>query len=231
MLHENDFHESSLFVTLTYDDDHLPPGSTLVKKDFQMFLKRLRYFIEPRQIKYFACGEYGSETLRPHYHAIIFGLSNLDEPIISKAWTLGYNYVGSVTNDSINYVSGYIQKKLDGPMAKAVYGSAKLIPFQLMSKGLGKQYVEKNREQLLQKIGLTVKGEEVSLPRYYKKILEVPTEVLYEKSLKHGENVKKILLARGIPEEQHEEYKARVARSQHEKNIRAKVALKERKKL
>lgn len=84
-------HNSAYFVTLTYDDAHVPmsayghpvtgeaqPVLTLCKRDFQLFMKRLRKRIAPQGIRYFACGEYGSKTFRPHYHAIIFGLELSD---------------------------------------------------------------------------------------------------------------------------------------------------------
>ena len=74
----------ALFLTMTYDDEHLPvvydPATervraTLVKTDFQKYIKRVRKSIHPQKIRYFACGEYGEETQRPHYHAIIYGIS------------------------------------------------------------------------------------------------------------------------------------------------------------
>lgn len=79
-------HKSAYFVTLTYDDAHVPtaysrsgaPTYTLCKKDFQLFIKRLRKRVAPQRIRYFACGEYGGTTFRPHYHAIIFGLQLVD---------------------------------------------------------------------------------------------------------------------------------------------------------
>lgn len=84
---ELEYHDSAYFVTLTYDDEHLPityyadqvtgealPANTLRKRDFQLFMKRLRKAFSNDHIRFFACGEYGDDTFRPHYHAIIFGL-------------------------------------------------------------------------------------------------------------------------------------------------------------
>lgn len=81
------YHKSAYFVTLTYSPDFVPrvdyiDGSTgellealtLRKRDFQLFMKRLRKRFSDQHIRYFAAGEYGSKTFRPHYHAIIFGL-------------------------------------------------------------------------------------------------------------------------------------------------------------
>lgn len=65
------------FLTLTYDDRHLPRNgcqSTLKRKDFQDFMKRLRKAFPDSKLKVFYCGEYGDQSTRPHYHAIIFNL-------------------------------------------------------------------------------------------------------------------------------------------------------------
>lgn len=86
---ELQYHRSAYFVTLTYNDEHVPrsyysdpetgeafESLTLVPRDLQLFFKRLRKKVG--KIRYFACGEYGDQTMRPHYHAIIFGLELYD---------------------------------------------------------------------------------------------------------------------------------------------------------
>lgn len=69
---EASLHDANSFITLTYDNDHVPSDMSLRPKDLQDFFKRLRKRIGV-PIRYFACGEYGEHTQRPHYHAIIFG--------------------------------------------------------------------------------------------------------------------------------------------------------------
>lgn len=79
------------FATITYNDKYVPrvmssdpdtgkqaPALTLRKRDFQLWMKRLRRHFPENKIRFFAAGEYGSETLRPHYHAILFGLPLAD---------------------------------------------------------------------------------------------------------------------------------------------------------
>lgn len=126
-------HESH-FVTLTYDDDNLPwadTAPTLVKHDLQCFFKRLRKRCQ-RRIKYYACGEYGTDTARPHYHALIF---NASFDAIESAWTAGNIHFGDLSMASIRYVTNYMCKsdlgKRDGLEPE----------FSLMSKGLGKNYI------------------------------------------------------------------------------------------
>lgn len=104
--HEAQLHKDNSFLTLTYDEAHLPHGGTLIKKHYQDFMKRLRRFLErklkrplaPGELMYFHCGEYGAQCKtcrkserecccprfaegigRPHYHAVLFGLDFLDK--------------------------------------------------------------------------------------------------------------------------------------------------------
>ena len=89
LLLELQYHDSAYFVTLTYDDAHVPrseskdgfPHLTLDKRDCQLFFKRLRKAFPDDNIRYFLAGEYGDQTHRPHYHAIVFGL-HLDDLVL-----------------------------------------------------------------------------------------------------------------------------------------------------
>lgn len=105
-------HAESSFVTLTYAPEFLPDNGSLIKKHVQGFLKRLRKSLEPQKIRYFACGEYGEISQRPHYHLIIFGLPPHMEQFITRAWTFGLVHVGSFSMDSAQYVAGYVTKKI-----------------------------------------------------------------------------------------------------------------------
>lgn len=154
------------FITLTYDDDHLPPGNTLVKRDIQLFNKRLRKDIEERRIKYYVVGEYGERFGRAHYHGIYFGLSADDYDVIKNAWNKGIIDLGTVTEYSINYVTAYITKKLWGDVGKEVYKD-KEPPFSMMSKGLGERWLNDNKVQLLQYLGIKRRGKVLPMPRYY----------------------------------------------------------------
>lgn len=111
-------HECAAVVTLTYDDAYLPP--TLRKADLSGYLKRLRASVHPRRVRFFACGEYGEQFGRPHYHAILFGLHPVrDRTVMESAWQVrGLVYVDPdpVGMDAIAYVAGYCAKKLDDPM-------------------------------------------------------------------------------------------------------------------
>ena len=106
-------HERNSFVTLTYSDEHLPDGGTLVPADLRNFWKRLRKNTGAA-IRYYAVGEYGDKSQRPHYHAACFGLD--DAAAITRAWQgRGHVYVGTLTWESAGYVAGYVTKKLTKP--------------------------------------------------------------------------------------------------------------------
>ena len=111
LLLESYEHSDSIFITLTYADEYLPEFASLDKKSIQLFLKRFRKSITPRKIRFYACGEYGSQTHRPHYHAIIFGASLLDGEQVARAWPFGRVHVAECNRHTIQYVAGYVTKK------------------------------------------------------------------------------------------------------------------------
>lgn len=190
---ESQFHESSYFLTLTYDDVHLPSNMygypTLVKKDFQDFLKRLRARL-PYQIRFYMCGEYGTHTRRPHYHAIIFGLY-LDDlvfykrspagdilyssPFLEEVWSNGYVVVGDVTPQSCGYVARYVSKKV-GVDLNEVYaktGIQREYTSMSLKPGIGKKAYSPD---MFRKGYVCVSTEKGGLkiypPRYFEKFYE-----------------------------------------------------------
>lgn len=173
LMHEFNYHKKAVFVTLTYNSEHLPKDNAISIDELQRFLKRLRKKLPPKAIKYYACGEYGEQFGRPHYHAIIFGLGLDDKKIFEEAWTKGNIKLGTVTYQSCRYVSDYVGK-VDGEKAKELYGE-KQLPFKLQSMGLGKQFALDNQKQIKQNGYLTVDGIKMSIPRYYITKLNIET--------------------------------------------------------
>ena len=133
MILELQDHDEAIFLTLTYNDDHLPLSPqgypTLVKRDVQLFFKRLRRHLGDKRIRYYLAGEYGSSTHRPHYHAIIYGIgistfkdSHVQgwnklghlfytSPTLESLWSNGFILFSSVTWRTCNYVARYVLKK------------------------------------------------------------------------------------------------------------------------
>lgn len=141
LMHELKSHEKSSFLTLTFDDDHLPYPPSLDSKLFQRFMKRLRKWqascTDDGRLRFFHCGEYGDENGRPHYHVILFGQDfSRDRRFVKKtdrgddlyesddlgrAWPFGNAWIGDVTFESCAYVARYITKKVTGRKAREHY--------------------------------------------------------------------------------------------------------------
>jgi hypothetical protein len=145
MMHEAQMHDEVCFLTLTYDNDHVPEDYGLVKDEFPLFMKRLRKEISKgddgpyghRQVSYFHCGEYGDERKRPHYHAAMFGIDwhedrvlarmskggypLLCSPRLNKTWGKGEVTIGDLTFESAAYIARYVTKKVTGAKAETHY--------------------------------------------------------------------------------------------------------------
>lgn len=128
-------HQEAAFVTLTYRPEALPPDGQLVKRDVQLFLKKLRERVSPRLIRYFFVGEYGDKSWRPHYHAIIYGLSPVEDKVVADAWEHGFVQVGTAESGSMSYVASYVVKKMTSPKDKRLNG--RVPEFTLMSRRPG----------------------------------------------------------------------------------------------
>lgn len=180
--------KKACFVTLTYNKEHIPDNYSLNKRDIQLFFKRIRKWFEQRQIdqkiKYYLCGEYGPKTSRPHYHAIIFGMdASLEtKEIIDYCWPNGYNSIKRFNRERAHYVAGYIQKKVYGKKASKIHyeNQNRIPPFSMMSKGITLEYIKKNAADLKKRLIYMIKGVPRIIPRYFRKILEVTKDEIYE---------------------------------------------------
>lgn len=183
----------SAFLTLTYDNKHLPYGYTLQKPDYQNFLKRLRKITGPG-LRFFGCGEYGEKFGRPHYHIILFNYRPPDcklytrgaehnlytSQIIDSTWQNGEVKIGDVTFDSCAYTARYCMKKQNGPQGKAKYTwvtefgdkVTRSPEFSTRSQGIGLDYYKKYQTEILTHDNIIMNGLEVSIPRYYDKKTE-----------------------------------------------------------
>lgn len=144
--------DTAIWVTLTYENPPLDDNGlmTLRKSDVQKFFKRLRKVsrdYSSQRIKYYLCGEYGSQTERPHYHAVIF---NSDRLAIFKCWSefsdmydeqgvkLGFSTFDVVNERTVAYTAKYMNK---GKLIPKWKGDLRLPEFQLFSKGLGINFI------------------------------------------------------------------------------------------
>lgn len=171
IFYERKMHANSMFVTLTYANPHLVWRDgipQLHREHTQLFFKRLRK--AGFKLRYYGVAEYGSQTLRPHYHLILFG--DVPEVAVRKAWDYGQVHIGSVTEQSILYCLSYMINKNDWRMSKG-----RVKPFNMMSrgrgrvKGIGHNYLTRAmREWHLsgRKNYCILNGVPRHLPRYYK---------------------------------------------------------------
>jgi hypothetical protein len=157
------------FVTLTYSDENLVYGfegyPVLNKNDLQLFIKRMRKK-QLQKLRYYAIGEYGSITKRPHYHMIVFNLDKTDRELLvwlSETWGKGQVHRGTVTSESISYCTKYMVQKAEDFEVKN---------FALMSKGIGRQYIDKLKkwhdEDEQRNYAVKEGGKKTRLPRYFR---------------------------------------------------------------
>lgn len=193
LMQEYKVSENAHFITLTYDTNHVPISKNgfmdLSRRDLQLFFKRLRKSVSSkisvlqkangsrigasRPIRYYAVGEYGGRTKRPHYHIILF---NAELKHIQPAWNLGSVHYGEVTIASVGYTLKYISKPGQIPMHR---NDDRTREFSLMSKGLGLNYVTEKiknwHNKAPERMYLTTEdNKKICMPRYYKEKIYHP---------------------------------------------------------
>lgn len=206
MMLELETAKKGVFVTLTYsnenahwtqfDDNYNPMFATLDKRDCQLFMKRLRKYFVDVKIRFYLAGEYGDKTLRPHYHAILYGISVDDFPdyqpfgtndmgqpyyiskILESIWSLGHVLLTDVSWQTCAYVGRYVTKKLSGPMEVSYAERNVCKEFSLMSRkpGIGADYLRIHPDCLdYNSINLTTPegGLKIMMPKYYIDKLEL----------------------------------------------------------
>lgn len=192
-MHEAKMWDSNCFVTLTYARGNLPPNSSLEHRDFQLFMKRVRFSIGP--VRFYMCGEYGPKNQRPHYHACLFGVDFRDRipkgkskagsvfyesPTLTKLWGLGIATVQDLTQETASYTARYIMKKLLGQESKRAYDTVdadgvvttRKAEYSAMSlkPGIGARFFEAYKGDIYRGDFVVSGGREYSPPRYYDKL-------------------------------------------------------------
>jgi len=208
ILHETRVHDSAWFVTLTYSNENIPAYGSLYPEHLRILFKTLRR--DGHKISYFACGEYGETTQRPHYHAVLYGLDLLDKhllrdsprtpvwrsPFLESYWTHGLSEFSSVTPGSASYVAGYVRKKVRKKTFPEHYtrvdpDTGELVDlepeFSRMSlkPAIGKRWIEKYWEDVYPRDFVVMNGKEYKPPRYYDKWMEKNhPEIMFEVKMK-----------------------------------------------
>lgn len=196
--HEASLHEANSFLTLTFATEHLPEDHSVHVRDVQLFMKRLRKAVG--RVRFFACGEYGDQGGRPHYHILVFGHDFPDKmpwrktgsgyivyrsAALEKLWPYGHAEIGTVTVQSAGYVARYITKKVTGEAAEGHYTALhpddgqpfKRRPeFIVMSTrpGIGAGWYDQFKDDAFPSDFVVIEGRKTPVPRYYKKKLTEP---------------------------------------------------------
>lgn len=201
-LHESSLYDRNCFLTLTYEERHLPVRGQLSKSTMQKFFKRMRESVGPFRRLY--CGEYGEESGRPHYHALIFGYDFPDKikikqlsskctvyrsALLDKLWPYGHTSVGALTFESAAYVARYCLKKVTGKGADDHYArSDEFGDYRQVEEfihgsnrpGLGKPWLKKFKTDVYPNDYVVINGKEVKPPRYYDKIFSEENPTAFE---------------------------------------------------
>lgn len=189
--HESTMHEENCFLTLTFDDAHLPDSISV--RDCQLFLKRFRKLIFPEKLRYAYCGEYGELFLRPHYHFLIFGFDFKDKylwtqkngqplfrsPTLERLWPFGNSLIGSVTFESAAYVARYMLKKqkgkdawlkyleIDSQTGEILVERSKEFFHTSRRPGIGRSWLDSFYGDVYPKDYFTLNGKPIPPPRFY----------------------------------------------------------------
>lgn len=191
-------HDENCSITLTYADECVPRFFSLRYLDFQLFLKRLRARFNRAGIRFYMCGEYGETTLRPHYHACLFGVNFPDRLYAGKTpagsrlyssrlledlWPFGHSSVGEMSFESAAYVARYCMKKVTGQLAAKHYEVIDASTGEICSRtpefnkmslrpGIGAAWLARWFSDVYPRGKVVVSGAEANPPRYYDKIWE-----------------------------------------------------------
>ena len=200
-VHESQMHSENSYITLTYDEEHVP--QEVGYDDYQLFMKRLRKEIAPIKIRFYMCAEYGEESQRPHYHALIFGYGFPDKypwinrsgyqtyrsNLLERVWTKGSSEIGTVTPNSAEYVARYSLKKQQHTentrtkapkLANAIIDTetGEIRPrrseFTRMSlkPGLGHSWFMRYWRDVFPEDRVVLKGKTKPAPAYYRELLQ-----------------------------------------------------------
>lgn len=211
MHHQSQIATSSYFVTLTYSDENMPEGSSLEPDHLKSFWKKLR---QDRQrdyakrfpklpmgeinrrasFQYYACGEYGPSTLRPHYHLALYSLDLLDlypwrdsdsgpvfrSPYLESHWQLGNVEVSKLGFGASAYIAGYVREKLETPInydrVDPTTGETWEVQpiFARMSRNpaIGLEWLKRFWSDVYPRDLIAIQGRESKPPRYYDRVME-----------------------------------------------------------
>lgn len=237
--HEATLHAENGFLTLTYRDEELPPHGQLHYPHLQKFWKRLRKEVGP--LRYFAVGEYGDETNRPHYHACLFGHAfangrtilrqkpNLlwTHPLLEEIWGHGTVSVGALTFETAQYTASYVTKKIvgkrqyvrldeeTGELVQVVQPRA----FMSLKPAIGREWLESWGKHVYDHDRVIINGRPQKPPKYYDTWLKTTNE----RALAQTKEKRKKEAKKSTPEENAAKAANALARKKASRRLAGKV--------
>lgn len=185
-------HKENCFITLTFDNEHLPEDYSVHVRTWQLFMKKLRKKFGSK-IRFYACGEYGDLNKRPHYHALIFNHDFHDKKYyqttpqenilytsqtLTDLWSYGFATTGNIDYQSAGYCTRYNMKKINGGIAADHYWREHPLTKQMVSvqpefatqsrrPGLGQKFFEQHKAEIFPADYIVIEGRKLPVPRYY----------------------------------------------------------------
>lgn len=182
------------FITLTYNDEHLPEDGSLDHKHWQLFAKKLRHHLG--NFRYLQCGEYGTRTERPHYHGVLFGIDfnrdrtmlhthgdriTWESQVLTDLWGKGFTTLSPLNFGTAAYTAGYVVKKLNTSHWEKIHGyidsnlkvHLRKSPYINMSRrpGLGEKWFLKYWTDVYPADRVRIEGKSYRPPKYYDDLL------------------------------------------------------------
>ncbi|QCQ84779.1 replication initiator protein [Blackfly microvirus SF02] len=202
--HESSLYERSAFATLTYSDEFVPTDGSLAYSHYQKFMRRVREKFGPT--RFFMCGEYGEDKLRPHFHAGLFGLwpydakpwrkgeyghMNYRSGLLESCWKLGNVEFGILCQQSAAYMARYTFKKVTGDKADVHYEGYDVETGELVHRvpefchmslrpGIGARWFAKYASDVFPHDRVVMRGVVGKPPRYYDILLKRSDPVMLE---------------------------------------------------
>ena len=218
MYHEAQCHKENSFVTLTYNEAHLPPYGSIRYQDVQKFLKRLRKETG-KKFLYYAAPEYGDSNGRPHYHLCMFGIDFSHDRYqwarrsgrqyyrsntLERCWPFGFSDVSDFSYGAAQYVAKYVFKKRTGEEGNKRYSTTdpetgeliELEPEQArmsLKPAIGFTWFKRNYKEIFPTDNVAVNGTQKPVPEYYDRLWQsiCPTGMEFVKRQRRKEASKR----------------------------------------
>lgn len=196
-VHESKMHKQNSFITLTYDEEHLPANGSLNKKHIVRFFKDLRKKVGFGKFRYYQAGEYGDTFARPHHHVCMFGFYPDDAVFVSRrrdysyyqsdlldsVWKRGNVIVTDLTFETAAYTARYCIHKRSGPL-KDMYYDGLTPEYCTMSRmpGIGKTFWDKFKNDIITQDQVVIRNNMIIRPaKYYDKLFDGENPKLFRK--------------------------------------------------